>query len=104
MEKVRVLNLVWKEHSSKTWRITRAYTTKELYDGNGINIGEMFKTRRDALLFLKTNYKERLFIGDRYKTCPPKTFIYRRANHSYGVPTMQFFSWYDNWRYLEGAN
>ena len=56
MDKQHTYHLIWKEETSKTWRITRSNCIEELCFGNGINIGDWFKTRLEATLYCKDNY------------------------------------------------
>lgn len=97
-------NLVWKEQSTKRWIITTADTYGEIFQGQGENRPEWFSTRREALLFIEANlpsYKINIF--GRTVLRPARTYVYRRANHSYGVPSIQRFNWSTNWNYLEGG-
>ncbi len=94
-------NLVWKEQSSKRWIITTAETYSDIFQGYGDNRAEWFSSRRDALNFLKDNFKEKYFIGGKYYVRPPKTYVYRRANHSYGQRTLHRFDWFNNYTYLD---
>ena len=93
-------NLVWKEQSTKRWVITTADTYTEIFHGQGENRPEWFSTRKDALNFLKNNFKEKYFVGEKYYTRPPRTYVYRRASHSYGVASLHLFQWHNNWYYL----
>ena len=96
MEKQFTYHLIWKEQISNTWRITRSYCTNELADGNGINIGDWFKTRAEATAYCKKNYSE--------NGKPPLVLYYkRRCLSSSGDGRMTSFNFLD-WDKYKGAN
>lgn len=98
-----MFNLVWKEQSTKRWIITFSDNYGELHQGRGDNRPEWFSTRREALKFLEENFSEEVTIGCRTRIRPPRTYVYRRANRSYGFAGLHRFDWSNNWNYLEGA-
>lgn len=103
LEGDQMYNLVWKEQSTKRWIITTADTYGEIFQGQGENRPEWFSTRREALNFLEENFSEKVTIGYRTRIRPPRTYVYRRQSHSYGVASLHLFQWSNNWNYLEGA-
>lgn len=103
LEGDQMYNLVWKEQSTKRWIITTADTYGEIFQGQGENRPEWFTTRREALNFLEENFVDKVTIGSRTYFRPPRTYVYRRPSHSYGVASLHLFQWSNNWKYLEGA-
>ncbi len=95
-------NLIWQEQSTKRWVITTADNYGELHQGRGNNRPEWFTTRREALNFLEKNFSEKVTIGKvTISMKPPRTYVYRRTNRSYGSPSLHWFNWSNNWNYLE---
>tara|TARA_R100000426_G_scaffold77889_1_gene55415 strand:- start:264 stop:578 length:315 start_codon:yes stop_codon:yes gene_type:complete len=99
--------LVWKQGKPyNNWVITEAKDLKELRLGGGVNRPEWFSNRKDALNFIRENFRKRFklptngFLGYKYVNRPADTYVYRRGGHSYGSPQMVKFHWEQNWTYL----
>jgi hypothetical protein len=99
--------LVWKQGSPyNNWVISFAESHDDLYQGCAENLPNWFTTRKDALNFIRQNFRHRYkistngFLGYKWKNKPADTYIYRRGNRSYGSPTMVRFNWSQNYTYL----
>jgi len=92
-----MLNLVWKEQSTKRWVITTADTYDELKQGLGENRPEWFTSKREALNFLKDNFSKEIDLTDRKYIEYPSAWYYSRSGRPHP------FNWHTNTTYLQGA-
>lgn len=86
MEK-ELINVVHYSKVMNKWMITRANSTFDYKSGNGENVKELFKTRNEALKYIKENFrsKEHRFY--------PKTYYWKRSG-SFMPQGLCTFNWY----------